>query len=80
MVSNRARTPHHMPKIILGVLLSRTLDIRIARLILIFKLQHYIYIYIYIYVCMYTMVEFSFTEDNNSVDSEEQPFEYFYFA
>ena len=26
------------------------------------------------------MVEFLFTEDNNSVDSEEQPFEYFYFA
>ena len=24
------------------------------------------------------MVEFLFTEDNNSVDSEEQPFEYFY--
>ena len=29
---------------------------------------------------MYTMVEFSFTEDDNSVDSEEQPFEYLYFA
>ena len=27
---------------------------------------------------MYTMVEFLFTEDNNSVDSEEQPSEYFY--
>ena len=24
------------------------------------------------------MVEFLFTEANNSVDSEEQPFEYFY--
>ena len=29
---------------------------------------------------MYLMVEFSFTEDDNSVDSEEQPFEYLYFA
>ena len=66
--------PHHMPKIILGVLLSHTFDIRIARLIVIFKLQHYIYIYIY------TMVEFSFTEDNNSLDSEQQPSKYFYFA
>ena len=27
---------------------------------------------------MYTMVEFLFTEDNNSVDSEEQSSEYFY--
>ena len=35
-----ARAPQHAPKIILGALLSRTLDIKIARLILIFKLQH----------------------------------------
>ena len=27
---------------------------------------------------MYTMVEFLFTEDNNSLDSEEQTSEYFY--
>ena len=33
-------TPQHAPKIILGALLSRTLDIKIAHLILIFKLQH----------------------------------------
>ena len=26
------------------------------------------------------MVEFLFTENNNSVDSEERPSEYFYFA
>ena len=35
-----ARLPQHAPKIILGALLSRTLDIKIARLVLIFKLQH----------------------------------------
>ena len=32
--------PQHVPKIILGALLSCTLDIKIARLVLIFKLQH----------------------------------------
>ena len=32
--------PQHAPKIILGALLLFTLDIKIARLILIFKLQH----------------------------------------
>ena len=34
------RAPQRAPKIILGALLSRTLDIKIARLVLIFKLQH----------------------------------------
>ena len=38
MAIDRARTPQHTPKIILGALLWRTLDI--ARLVLIFKLQH----------------------------------------
>ena len=33
------------PKVILGVLLLHTLDIKIARLVLIFKLQHLINIY-----------------------------------
>ena len=37
-----ASMPHHAPKIILGVLLSHTLDIKIACLVLIFKLQHQI--------------------------------------
>ena len=37
MASDRARAPQHAPKIILGVLLSRNLDIK---LVLIFKLQH----------------------------------------
>ena len=60
--------PQHAPKIILGALLLFTLDIKIARLILIFKLQHWIY----------RMVEFLFTEDNNSVDNEEQSSKYFY--
>ena len=32
--------PHHVLKIILGVLLSHTLDIKVARHVLIFKLQH----------------------------------------
>ena len=40
MASNCARVPWHMPKVILGVLLSHTLDIKKARLVLIFKLQH----------------------------------------
>ena len=40
MVSDRARVPQHAPKIILAALLSRTLDIKIASLVLIFKLQH----------------------------------------
>ena len=35
-----ARVPQHVPKIILGALLSPTLDIKIACLVLIFKLQH----------------------------------------
>ena len=35
-----AHTPQHAPNIILGVLLLRTLDIKIAHLILLFKLQH----------------------------------------
>ena len=39
MVSDCACVPQHTPKIILGALL-RTLDIKIARLVLIFKLQH----------------------------------------
>ena len=38
MASDHARTPQHAPKIILGALLSRTLDIKIARLVLIFNL------------------------------------------
>ena len=53
--------PQHMPKIILGALLLHTLDIKMTCLIVIFKLQQWIY----------RMVEFLFTEDNNSVDSEE---------
>ena len=56
-----------MPKIILGVLLLHTLDIKISRLVLIFKLQH----------LLYRMVEFLFTEDNNPFDNEEQSSEYF---
>ena len=40
MASDRARVPQHTPKMILVVLLSHTLDIKIARLILISKLQH----------------------------------------
>ena len=35
-----AWVPQHAPKIILGVMLLRTWNIKIARLILIFKLQH----------------------------------------
>ena len=38
MASDHARAPQHAPKIILGVLLSRTSDIKIARLVLIFNL------------------------------------------
>ena len=34
--SDRARVPQHAAKIILGALLSRTLGLKIARLILIF--------------------------------------------
>ena len=33
-----ARTPQHVPKIVLGTLLSRTLDIKIVCLVLIFNL------------------------------------------
>ena len=40
MASDRAPISQHMRKIILEALLSRTLDIKIARLVLIFKLQH----------------------------------------
>ena len=40
MASNRALVPQHTPKMILVVPLWHTLDIKIARLILIFKLQH----------------------------------------
>ena len=40
MASDRAHAPLHAPKITLGVLLSRIFDIKIARLVLIFKLQH----------------------------------------
>ena len=36
----QSRAPRHTPKIILGALLSRTLNIKIARLVLIFRLQH----------------------------------------
>ena len=36
--SDRARVPQHAAKIILGALLSRTLGLKIARLILIFNL------------------------------------------
>ena len=36
--SDRARVPQHAAKIILGVLLLRTLGLKIARLILIFNL------------------------------------------
>ena len=36
----RSRAPEHSPNIILGALLSRTLAIKIARLVLMFKLQH----------------------------------------
>ena len=64
-----ACVPQHAPKIILGVMLLRTWDIKIARLILIFNLQHYTII---------QNVEFLFTEDNTSVDNEEQFSEYFY--
>ena len=35
-----ARAPEHAPRIILGALLSRTLAIKIDRLVLMFKLQH----------------------------------------
>ena len=38
MASDHAHAPQHAPKIILGVLLSRTSDIKIARLVLIFNL------------------------------------------
>ena len=38
MASDHERAPQHTPKIILGALLSRTLDIKIARLVLIFNL------------------------------------------
>ena len=40
MASDHMCMSQHVPKIILGALLSRTLNIRIARLFLIFKLQH----------------------------------------
>ena len=38
MVSDRMRVPQHTPKIILGVLLSRALQLKIAHLVLIFNL------------------------------------------
>ena len=38
MASDHARAPQHAPKIILGVLLARKLDIKIACLVLIFNL------------------------------------------
>ena len=38
MVSHRTRVPQHAPKIILGVLLSRTLHLKIVHLVLIFNL------------------------------------------
>ena len=38
MASDHVHAPQHVPKINLGALLSRTLDIRIARLVLIFNL------------------------------------------
>ena len=38
MVSDHGRAPQHAPEIILGALLSRILDIKIAHLVLIFKL------------------------------------------
>ena len=37
-LAERSRALHHAPKIILGALLSCTLDIKIARLVLIFNL------------------------------------------
>ena len=37
MASDRGRARQHAPKIILGALLSRTLDVKIARLVLIFN-------------------------------------------
>ena len=40
MASNWPRAPQRTPKIILGALLSCTLDIKIAHLVLNFKLQH----------------------------------------
>ena len=40
MASDRTHMPQHTPKITLGVLLSPTLDIKIACLVVIFKLQH----------------------------------------
>ena len=40
MASDRAHAPQHAPKIILGALLLRTLDIKLARLVFTFKLQH----------------------------------------
>ena len=41
MVSDYKRMPQHAPEIILGALLSsRTLDIKIAHLVLIFKLSY----------------------------------------
>ena len=39
MASDRTRASQHAPKIILGVLLSRTLDMEIAHLVLIFNLS-----------------------------------------
>ena len=38
--SDRESAPQHTPKTILGALLSRTLDTKIVRLVLIFKLQN----------------------------------------
>ena len=38
MASDHARAPQHTSNIILGALLSRTLDIKIARIVLIFNL------------------------------------------
>ena len=40
MASDRMCVPQHLPKIILGVLLPYTLNIKIVPLVLIFKLQH----------------------------------------
>ena len=40
MTRDRTCASQHTPKIILGTLLLRTLDIKIARFVLIFKLQH----------------------------------------
>ena len=43
MASDRGRARQHAPKIILGALLSRTLDVKIARLVLIFNVVLILY-------------------------------------